>query len=119
MEKSGSPTEPVVNFYVFASLSRSMAQLRTLLDSAYNTAKQGYYKDALDEFRLILNHDPEQKEALYGAAACAFPTRGASASSSRASSRNANRAATASRSAASSARAINNELTAPTVHAFR
>jgi len=49
-----------------------MTQLRTLIDSAYNTAKQGYYKDALDEFRLILNHDPEQREALYGAAACAF-----------------------------------------------
>jgi hypothetical protein len=49
-----------------------MTQLRTLIASAYHTAKQGYYHDALDEFRLILNHDPGQKEALYGAAACAF-----------------------------------------------
>ena len=44
-----------------------MTQLRTLIDSAYNTAKQGFYEDALDEFRLVLNHDPVQKEALYGA----------------------------------------------------
>lgn len=49
-----------------------MSELRTLIDSAYNTAKLGYYKDALEEFLLILNHDPSQKDSLYGAAACAF-----------------------------------------------
>jgi hypothetical protein len=49
-----------------------MSDLRTLILSAYETARQGYYRDALDEFRLILEHDRKNVEALYGAAACSF-----------------------------------------------
>ena len=49
-----------------------MTELRTLIESAYNTAKQGYYKDALEEFRFILKSESESRDALYGAAACAF-----------------------------------------------
>jgi tetratricopeptide (TPR) repeat protein len=49
-----------------------MSQLRTLVVAAFETAKRGYYRDALDEFRLILSHNPKHPDALYGAAACAY-----------------------------------------------
>ena len=49
-----------------------MSELRTLVKAAFETAKRGYYRDALDEFRLILSHDPSHLDALYGAAACAY-----------------------------------------------
>lgn len=49
-----------------------MSELKTLVTAAYETARRGYYRDALDEFRLILSHDPKHPDALYGAAACAY-----------------------------------------------
>jgi len=49
-----------------------MSELRTLVNSAYETAKKGYYRDALDEFELILAHSPDNARALYGASACAY-----------------------------------------------
>lgn len=49
-----------------------MTQLRSLLGSAYETARRGYYSDARDEFDFILKHDPRSVEALYGMAACSY-----------------------------------------------
>jgi tetratricopeptide (TPR) repeat protein len=49
-----------------------MSDLRTLLSSAYDSAKQGYYRDALADFRAILEHNNRNVDALYGAAACSF-----------------------------------------------
>ncbi len=47
-----------------------MSDLRTLVSSAYETARRGYYRDALEEFHLILEHNPRDTDALYGASAC-------------------------------------------------
>lgn len=47
-----------------------MSDLRTLVSSAYETARRGYYRDALEEFHLILEHNPGNPDALYGASAC-------------------------------------------------
>jgi hypothetical protein len=49
-----------------------MSELRSLVQGAYEMARRGYYSDALDQFRLILSHDPKHSEALYGAAASAY-----------------------------------------------
>ena len=49
-----------------------MSQLQSLIDGAYVTARKGYYRDALDEFNLILTHSPKCMDALFGAAGCHY-----------------------------------------------
>ena len=49
-----------------------MSKLLTLVNSAYETAKRGDHRRALEEFELILSHDPNHPDALYGAAACSY-----------------------------------------------
>ncbi|MCB9767162.1 MAG: tetratricopeptide repeat protein [Candidatus Omnitrophica bacterium] len=49
-----------------------MDPLKTLLNSAYARAKKGEYKSALEEFKVLLSHNPNHAGGLFGIAACHY-----------------------------------------------
>ncbi len=49
-----------------------MDPLKSLLNSAFASAREGAYPAALDTFKIVLSHNPHHAGALFGAAGCHY-----------------------------------------------